>query len=153
MAWEEMIDYLTATYPPEQFRVPFTTWSGIFRKIEEKFIIKEWSQYLYANWLGNLKKKIHIKTIPYQALDKEISSLDSSSNYWLVIVFGHAQRDRQFVYDCHVSVMKVLISKAPADFYIVDKRYSWLTYFKIDHDTKEVLLYKSGDAQTPFDKA
>lgn len=152
MAWEEMIDDLTATYPPEQFRVPFTTWSSIFKKIEEKFIIKEWSQYFYTNWLGNLKREIHIKTIPWQALYKEISNL-SSGNYWLVIVFGHSQRDRQYVYDCHVNVMKVLISRAPADSYIVDKRYSWLTYFKVDRDTKEVLLYKSGDFQTPFDKS
>jgi hypothetical protein len=152
MAWEEMIDGLTGSYPPEQFRVPFTTWRDIFRKIEEKFIIKKWSQYIFTNWLGNLKREIHIKTIPFQTLDKEISNLDSSSNYWVVIVFGNSQRDRHHVYDCHLNSMKVLVSRAPADFYIVDKRYDWLTYFKVDRDNNEVLLFKSGDSQTPFDR-
>lgn len=150
MGWLEMIDGLTGNYPPDQFSVPFTTWPGIFRKIEERFIIKEWPQYMYTNWLGNLKRETHIKTIPRQSLDTEISNLDSKSNYWEVIVFGKAQRDRQYIYDCNIVPMKVLVKWAPADFYIADKRYEWLTYFKVDNN--EVSIFKSGDGRTPFDK-
>lgn len=149
MGWESMIDGLTKHYPGK-FLVPFTTFRDIFRKIEEKFIIKEWSQYMYTNWLGYVKKETHIKTIPLSELDNEISKLDNTSNYWVVIVWGTGQSARQYIYDSHIDPMKVLISRAPADFFIIDKRYNWLTWFKVDRDKKEVSLFKSGDAQTPF---
>lgn len=153
MAWENFIDSLTETYPQEQFRVPFTTWAGIFRNIGERFIIKEWSQYMYTNWLGNVKRETPIKTILLPELDNEISKLQSNTNYWVVIVFGNARDSSQHVYDCNVDSMKVLIEWAPADFFIVDKKYNWLTYFKVDRDKSEVSISKSGDGKTPFDEA
>lgn len=153
MAWEEFIDGLTQTYPQEQFRVPYTAWAGIFRSIEESFIIKEWSQYIYTNWLGKVKRETPIKTIILQQLDNEVSKLENNTNYWVVIVFGNSRDSRQYVYDCQVNSMKVILERAPADFFIVDKRYNWLTYFKVDRDKSEVSISKSGDGQTPFDKA
>ena len=155
MGWESMIDGLAKHYPG-QFHVPFTTFRDIFRKIEEKFIVKEWSQYMYTNWLGSLKKETKIKAILLPELDNEIATLDSINNYWVVVVFGQDQRARQYVYDCHVDSMKYLISyfirNTSGDFFIVDKKYNWITYFKVDYNNKEVSLFKSGDTQTPFEK-
>jgi hypothetical protein len=153
MFWEEKIEALKKIFPQEQFQVPFTTWPDIFKKIGEKFIIKDGLQYECTNGLGNLKKEIHIKTIPWQALEKEISNLEIHTNYWVIIVLGNAPTAKHHVYDCQVPSISQLISMAPADFYIVEKKYNWLTYFKVDRDNKQVSLFKSGDSQTPFDNA
>lgn len=151
MAWVELIDGLSERYPQEQFKVPFTAWAGIFRNIEERFIIKKWSQEKYRNWLGNVKKEVLIKTILCQEIENEINKLDTNTNFWLVIVYGDSDRSTQYVFDCHVKPMQELIRWAPADFFIVEKRYKWLTYFKVNKNTNEVSISKSGDGQTPFD--
>ena len=41
MYWEEKIDRLKKETDPTDFKVPFTDWSTILKKIEDKFIIKE----------------------------------------------------------------------------------------------------------------
>jgi len=152
MPWVELIDGLSQKYPQEQFKVPFTAWPGIFRNIEERFIIKKWSQEVYRNWLGNVKKEVPVKTILYPAIENEINKLDINTNFWLVIVYGDTDRSKQYVFDCHVNPMLELIRWAPADFFIVDKRYNWLTWFKVNKEKNEVSIYKSGDGKTPFDE-
>lgn len=152
MFWEEKIDALKRIYTQEQFRVPFTTWPGILKKIEDKFIIKDWSQLQFVLWSGNLKQETPIKTLPWHALDQEISNLVEDSHYWVIFVLSSDPTSPHYLYDCQPLPMRQLVSMAPADFYIVDKRYNWLTYFKVDRKRKEVLLLKSGNGPTPFDR-
>ena len=152
MFWEEKIDILKRKYPPEQFQVPFTTWSEILRKIEAKFFIQDRCQRVHPNCLGTLKNEVQIKTVSPLLIIDEISKLDSTNNYWVIIAMDNTPTSKYYIYDCQISSMKQLVSMAPADFFIVAKKYDWLTYFKVNRDSNEVLLSRSGNKITPFDR-
>ncbi|MGR3812243.1 DUF6756 family protein [Jiulongibacter sp. NS-SX5] len=149
MYWEEKIDKIKKESDPRNFKVPFTDWSIILKKIESKFVKKENSDFIFSNWDYRLKEKRHIKTILTASIDGELDRLDSSQNYWLVLTRDKANF-KNLVYDCKPTVIKILIELWKADFYIVDKRYTWLVYFKRHEADTEI--FKSGGLVTPFDK-
>lgn len=151
MFWEEKIDILKSRFSQEQFRVPFSDWHEIFKKIEAKYIRKESSHYQFQNWSESLKEKIHIRNISSQDIDTEISKLDSAQNYWVIIVFADNPTSRQYIYDCSPEAIKAILSIAPADFYIGHKKYEWLIYCKVNRAENTISLNKAKETLTPFD--
>jgi len=149
--WEEKVDILKSKFTQEQFRVPFSDWQEIFKKIEAKYIKKESSHYQFQNWSESLKEKIHIRSIACQDIDTEISKLDRTQNYWVIILFADNLSSRQYIYDCSPEAIKAILSIAPADFYIGHKKYEWLIYCKVNRTENTILLNKAQKPPTPFD--
>lgn len=149
MHWDEKIDNLKKESDSDDFKVPFTDWSTIFKKIEEKFIVKENSNYVFSNWADRLKDKQKIKQLRAVELEAEITKLTPDQNYWIVLA-GDNSATKNLVYDSKPYVILKLLQLKQGDFYIGDKKYSWLTYFK--YNQADVEVFKSGDRQTPWDK-
>lgn len=149
MYWEEKIDRLKKEVDPTDFKVPFTDWSTILKKIEDKFVIKENSDFPFSNWDNRLKEKKPINKILTANINDELNKLDSSQNYWMVLTKDKPDF-KNLVYDSKLTVIKILSGLWHGDFYIVDKKYNWLTYFK--RDTIDTEVFKSGDSVTPLDK-
>jgi hypothetical protein len=148
---EEKLEYLKAKYAPTDFRVPFTDWTEILKKIESKYITKTDLNDHFTNWAGNLKNKTIVKTIARNEIQSEVSKLDVSKNYWVVLVTDTSPMAKHLVYDCKAISMIDLLSLATTDFYIIGKKYDWLTYFQFNHLAKEFSIFRSGPAQTPFE--
>jgi hypothetical protein len=146
------IDYLTKKFPPADFRDPFTEWPEIMKKIESRFIIKESGDYHFSNWEENLKNKILIRKIPRETVFEEIQKLDVNTNYWIVIVTNKFPTSKHLVYDCKLNAISELISRFSVDFFIIDKKYHWLSFFYVDRITNEIVMFKSGEEMTPFDR-
>jgi hypothetical protein len=151
MFWEEKIDLLKKNFSQTDFRDPFTEWLEILKKIESKFIIKNNANDHFTNWSSCLKNSILVKTIPTKYIPKEIQKLNRATNYYVVIVTGNSPTSKQLIYDCKPNSMEFLLSMAPGHFYIIDKKYKWLTFFKINPDNIEASILKSGVQETPFD--
>ena len=149
MYWEEKLANLEKETDPDDFKVPFTDWSTILKKIEDKFIIKENSNYIFSNWADRLKDKRKVKGLKIVDLETEITKLIADQNYWIVLT-GDNSASRNLVYDSKPSVILKLLQLRVGDFYIGDKKYNWLTYFK--HNQTDIEVFKSGDQQTPWDK-
>ncbi|MDO6433640.1 hypothetical protein Q4E93_23720 [Flavitalea sp. BT771] len=151
MFWEEKIDRLKSKFSQEQFRVPFSDWTEIFKKMEAKFVSNKWPIYQFCNWSEKLREKTPIRNVSQQDIDKEISRLDASQNYWMFVVLADNPTSRQYVYDCNTAALRELLSIAPADFYIGHKKYEWLVFFEVSHTENSISLIKPGEIQTPFD--
>lgn len=149
MFWQEHIDILKKKYSQSDFRDPFTDWYTVLQSIQAKFIAKHDSNYHFTNWIDNIKNQSLIRTFPRHQITAEINKLNPTTNYWLVIV-GDAPTSKMLIYDCKVSPINSLISLANSHFFIIDKKYKWLTYFQIDNE--QISLIKSGNGKTPFDK-
>ena len=151
MFWEEKIDQVKKKFSQDEFRVPFSDWSGIMKKMEARFVISSKPDYQYTNWSEGLKEKVVLRKIAHQAIPTVISTLDPATNYWVVIVLGDASMAQQFVYDCKPAAIEHLAAIAPGDFYIGDKKYQWLVHFKMDQTENAVTLIKAVNFLTPFD--
>jgi len=149
MPWDEKIDKLKKETDPEDFKVPFTDWSTILKRIEDKFIIKENSSYVFSNWADRLKDKQKIKELKTVDLKAEVAKLTPDQNYWIVLT-GDNSTTKNLVYDSKPGVILKLLQLRDGDFYIGDKKYNWLTYFK--YNQTDIEVFRSGDQQTPWDK-
>ncbi len=136
MFWEEKIDRIKKQFSQDEFRVPFSDWSGIIKKMEASFVISSKPAYRYTNWCERLKDTVVLRKIANQAIPTAISTLDPGTNYWVVIVLGNASMAQQLVYDCKPAAMEQLAAIAPGDFYIGDKKYQWLVYFNGESNGK-----------------
>jgi hypothetical protein len=149
MSWEEHIDGIKRDTDPRDFRVPFTDGSKILKKIEDEFIVKEDSKYSLSNWFDRLKDKRKIKEFGMDDLEDELNKLTPAQNYWIVMA-GRNPTTKNLVYDSKPNVILQLLCRREEDFYIVDKRYRWLVYFK--DSPPDIEIFKSGDRKTPWDK-
>ena len=151
MYWEEKIENIKRRFSQAEFRVPFTEWPDILKKIEAKFVYRNNSTNHFANWGDNLKDQVPIHTISEAALSSEMEKLNPFQNYWLVILTSNNPTARHLVYDCKPKSLNAVLSIAPGHFFIVHKKLEWLTYFQVDKGKKEIKVSKCGDAQTPFE--
>ena len=149
MYWEEKIDRLKKEVKSTDFKVPFMDWSTILKKIEDKFVIKETSDFRFSDWVRRLKEKRQIKSILTANIDIELNKFDPSQNYWVVLTRDKA-KFRNLGYDSKPIVIKILSRLWDGDFCVVDKKYKWLSYFKRNNTDTEI--FKSGDFETPLDK-
>src|ERR1700761_9427607 len=106
MYWEEKIDILKARFTPKEFRVPFSDWLEVMKKIERKFFRSERPAYRFRNWSERIMKSIPIARVPTLMIDKEISKLDNEKNYWVIVVFGDYPTAKQQLFDCGVEPIK-----------------------------------------------
>lgn len=150
MYWEEKIDIIAKKHGPEGFKNPFTSWPDILKNIQQSFIIKSNDQYSFSDWKDNIKQKKELITTRIREIDNIVSSLTDKTNYWLVIVIGE-KMPKHYVYDCNLAALKEVLHLSNDDFYIVDKKYSWLVYFQCNMEKREVVLFKSGISISPFD--
>jgi hypothetical protein len=151
MYWERKISLLKEQFPPSDFRDPFIDWSEILKKIEIPFIIKKNGNHPFKNWAKNIKSEQLLRTIPQQNIGEELEKLNPAQNYWVVFVMGDLTTGKQEVYDCKPDPLRLLLEGFPWSYFIVDKRYAWLAFFKRDHDKQEISIIKSGSSPTPFD--
>ena len=149
MYWQEHIDILKKKFPQSDFKDPFTDWPNILQNIESRFIVKQDANYHFANWPDNIKNHSVVRKFPRNQIAVEIGKLNSTMNYWLV-VGGDVPTSKLLVYDCKVTPMKSVISLTNSSFFIVDKKYKWLTFFQVNND--QITLVKSGSGSTPFDE-
>ena len=152
MHWEEKIDILKKEFSPLDFGDHFTDWTYILKKIESKFFYKNDPNFNFTNWADNIKNKVFLRTINTQTIYEEIKNLDTNTNYWVVVVISKNPTTKQYVYDCKTNAIRSLLTFSHGDFYIIDKKYLWLTYFQIDSKKEEITIFKSGHERTPFDK-
>jgi hypothetical protein len=149
--WEEKIDHLKKQFNSTEFKVPFTDWFEILKKIESKFIVKQDSNYEFTNWAENIKNKIFIQSVNLESLPNQIDRINENQNHWVVVVMNNGPTGKQYVYDCRPKAIAGLTSIAPGDFFIIDKKFGWLTYFERDDTSSRFSIYKSGEGRTPFD--
>jgi hypothetical protein len=149
MHWDEKIDKVKKETDADDFKVPFMDWSIILKRIEDKFIIKENSSYVFSNWADRLKDKQKIRELKTVDLEFEVTKLIPEQNYWIVLT-GTNSATKNLVYDSKPSAIIKLLQLREGDFYIVDKKYNWLTYFK--YKQIDIEVFRSGDQQTPWDK-
>ncbi|GAB2799202.1 hypothetical protein GCM10027275_51290 [Rhabdobacter roseus] len=151
MMWEEKIEKLKKEFSAQEFHIPFTNWLGIMKGIESKFIVKQSSTYFLTNWKENIKSRYFVHGIASSTFQNIFIALDESQTYWFVAVMGNVPTSKQYVYSCSPRALLSLASMTSNDFFIVDKRLSWFTYFHRTDD--KVIVYKSGETETPFDTA
>lgn len=145
MFWEEKIDLIAKKHGPDGFKNPFTSWPEILKNIEDRFIIKTYD----SNWEDNIKRREELATIEVNELDTILSSFPDNANYWLVMMMGDYPTAKRLIYDCNTAALKDLIGLSKYSFYIADKKYNWLTYFRCNEG--KITLYKSGITNSPFD--
>jgi hypothetical protein len=85
-------------------------------------------------------------------LPEVINGLDSTANYWAVIVFRNYPTAHQYLYDCRVDALLALLSMAPANFFFGDKKYRCLVYFRVDQKENTIALINVDGSPTPFDR-
>jgi hypothetical protein len=143
MYWNEKIDLVKKKFPGE-FKDPFRAGPEIVKKIVTilfdctmlNFIESENRAELLRH--GTLIKRCSLK----QFYNEELPRLDNGSNYWLFL-FKIPMGSNFQVYDCKYQALRELVylssGQDEQDFCIVDKKYAWLLFFKIDrpNDTVE----------------
>ena len=149
MFLEEKIDRLKRETDPKDFRVPYTDGSRILKNIDTKFIIKENFNHGFSNWDDRVKDKRKVKAFRKVDINIEFAKLNPDENYWIVIPSDNPTT-KNLIYDSKPNFILKLLELRHGDFFIVNKKYDWLTYFKSDQVDIEV--FKSGDKQTPWDR-
>jgi hypothetical protein len=159
MFFDEKIAVLKKKFSNAEFSIPFSDGSQVLKSIEKKFIVVKDLQKDLNNlrqhhncWAENIKHLVELKTIELHDTQNLLSRLDTGLNYWIVLVMGALSASRHMVYNCKPVAIAALISLTQEDFYVVDKKYRWLTYFKVDRQKGNLIIYKSGQATTPFEE-
>lgn len=158
MVFEEKIDALKQKFSAADFKVPFTEGSNILRSIEKEFIIvKDVTKDLnnlnkyFNNWPENIKGKTEIRSINLGDHTVWLDKLDITTNYWAVIINQESTSFKHLVYDCKPNALIALVAITQTDFCIIDKKYDWFSYFRVDWQTQESLIFRSGQKMTPFE--
>jgi hypothetical protein len=157
MYWEEHIDRIKKSFTPTEFSIPYTDWVDILKKIENGFIIKVNSNDHFSNWADSIKKKIEITAVDLNDLKSTLRLLSHATNYWVIIPLGRGPSAKNYVYDCNFRSLLAMVqmctgsSYCSGNFFIVDKKYSWFTYFCVSKENSNVSIFKSGEFVTPFD--
>lgn len=151
MFWEEKINALKKGYSPDHFRVPFTEWSAVFTKIEAHFFNGGNLAYQFRNWGERVMGRPVFRSVHRTDLPEVINGLDPTTNYWVVIVSKDYPTAHQYLYDCRPDALLALLSMAPANFFIGDKKYRWLVYFRVDQKENKIALINVDGSPTPLD--
>lgn len=158
MFFEEKIDRLKTKFSPADFKVPFTDGSTILKTIETKFIIiKDLNKDLnnlrqhFNNWADNIKYKVEVNSVDLNDHNAWLEKLDSNANYWMVLAYGDLQSHKHLVYDCKPNALIALYYITQNDFFVVDKKYNWFSYFQVNRQTNKATIFRSGEKMTPFE--
>lgn len=146
MLWEEKIERLKKDLR-EDFRIPYVGWAQILSSIEKHFVIEN-PNFRFHSWDNRLKIKQEVKVILTTNIEVELGKLDPSQYYWMILS-TMTPASRNFVYDTKVKGIQILQMHWEKDFYIVEKKYKWLAYFR--RGVQETAIFKAGNSATPFD--
>jgi len=95
-----------------------------------------------------LKKGVHIKRCTVKQLyQDELPHLDKDKNFWLLLI-NLPMNTGLTVHDCKYEPLRELLYLSSGQneqvFCVVDKKYSWLPFFKVDRTKDLVEIYKTG---------
>jgi len=153
MYFQEKIDTLKKIFKSSDFKVPFTDATSILKQIEKHFIVQKnveedtnnLSQY-HNRWSENMKKKVELRQ-GYMHYMQYLEKLDPETNYWVVLAFEYKHQ----VFDCNPKAMQSLVLAGKTDFFVVDKKYKWFSYFALDQEGNLNRAYKSGGEKIPLE--
>ena len=155
---EEKIEWIKRSFSSVDFGVPYIHAGSILKSIEREFIIaKDLNKDLnnlsqnQNHWPDNIKHLTRIKSIDMWDHTEWLAKLDSNTNYWTVLTGGRLSSTKHMVYDCKPNALTSLYFLTRNDFFIVDKKYNWFTYFEIDKANNTATIYKGGQGITPFE--
>ena len=147
MHWNEKIDLVKKKFPATDFKDPYLSGGGIVEKIVVKLFETTMLNFYKSEHKAKLLKNgIFIKTCTVQQLYKdELLYLNTGKNFWLLLMSVPMGSPLQ-VYDCTFEPMRELLyfssGQLEQEFCIVDKKYSWLFFFKIDNSKNFVEIHK-----------
>jgi hypothetical protein len=122
MLWEVEIEHFKRKHPAKDFSIPFTVGTEILKKIEDAFSIIYDKRYPLANWQKRVSGLQEMQTIDSNKV------FQSYANYWIVIE-DLRPNGHNLVYDCKGTLILSFAEMLGGDYYIVDKKYSWLIYY------------------------
>jgi hypothetical protein len=146
MFWNEKIELIKKQFSVEGFKDPFSMGTEIIEKIARK---------LHGTSRQNFENESHkesliqneflLKKCSIEAFHKEeLPNLSLKRNFWVLLPSVPMGADMR-IYDCKYEALRVLLSlwagQESQDFYIIDKKYAWLFYFKIDSINDIVEIY------------
>jgi hypothetical protein len=147
MYWNEKIDLVKKKFPSE-FKDPFRAGPEIIKKIAtilfETTLLNLMESEDRAGLLkqGTLTKLCSLKHLYHE----ELPRLNNGSNYWLLLIEVPMGSNFQ-VYDCKYQALKELVHLSSGqdhqELCIVDKKYAWLLFFKIDRTKDMVKIYNA----------
>lgn len=148
MYWNEKLDLIKRRFPDE-FKDPFRSGPEIIRKIVAILFKSTWLKFVASeNRAGLLAHGSLIRSFSLKQLySEELPRLDTGSNYWLLLVNIYMGAGFQ-IYDCKYQALKELVylssGNETREFCVVDKKYAWLLFYKIDRLKDIVEVYKVG---------
>jgi hypothetical protein len=151
MYWYEKIDLVKKKFSVEDFKDPFRSGPEIIEKIIVKlFESTKLNFYNSESKETLLKHGVNIKSCTVNQLYKvELPKLDNDKNNWLLLINPPMGYRGLEVYDCKYEPMRELLymssGLAIQEFCIVDKKYSWMLFYKIDRAKDIVEIYKTGN--------
>lgn len=150
MYWHEKIDLVKKKFP-DGFKDPFRAGPEIITKIVTRLFGCTMLNFMESdNRAELLRHGTFVKQCSLSQLyNEELPGLDNGSNYWLFF-FKIPMGSSFQVYDCKYGALRELIylssGQDEQDFCIVDKKYAWLLYFKIDRPNNTVGIYNVGNS-------
>lgn len=148
MYWREKIEILKSKFQPSDFKDPFINGRVVVDKIRTIFFTATSRNFIQAeNRPSLLKSEYTLKCCNVRDLhERELISLNDESNYWLLLI-DIPMGDSFQVYDCKYQPLRELLYLSSGlsnqDFCIVDKKYLWLKYFRIDSQENRVEIYST----------
>ncbi|MCF6404830.1 hypothetical protein L3C95_18165 [Chitinophaga filiformis] len=147
MYWNEKLDLVKRNFP-DGFKDPFRAGPEVVKKIVTilfkstllNFIESDNRAGLLKH--GSLTRRCSLK----QLYDEELPRLDNGHNYWLLLVSTPMGPNFQ-VYDCKYPALNDLVylssGQEQREFCIVDKKYAWLLFYKINRSNNIVEIYNA----------
>jgi hypothetical protein len=143
MYWEEKIDLIKKQFPGD-FKDPFRAGREVIQKIVAHLFNSRVSDFTqFDDKAALLKNRTFTKQCSVkQFYNEELPRLDNGSYYWLFFINVPAAGLR--VYDCKYPALKELVSLSSGEYCIVDKKYAWALFIKIDSSKDLVEIVGNG---------
>lgn len=150
MYWPEKLDILKKKYSSTEFKDMFREGGNVIEKIIRKFHNATYLTFTGSHDRQSLLKNCElVKETTILGVDSYLDELEDNTNYWLLLVKTPMGNDLQ-VYDCRKEPLfdlYYLSSIKEQEFYIVDKKYKWLLYFRINRYENNACIYRSNNEQ------
>jgi len=150
MFWNEKVELVKSKFSSADFKDPFRKGGGITEKIVVILFKSTWLNFVKSeNRVALLKEGVLAKSCTVKQLyENELPLLNRDKNYWLLLINLPMGSSFQ-VYDCKYEPLRELLylssGQDEQEFCIVDKKYYWLLFFKIDRDKDLVKIYRKGN--------